>query len=73
MPRFTSLTSVISNQILKMVPNTKMPDGSATHSYTGNIPLATEYNIQKSTEAFRWGVSTWGVDNVTSDYEPKIN
>lgn len=73
MPRFNSLTSVIANQILKTVPDTKMPDGSAANIYTGNIPLPTDLNIKKQTEPFKWGVSTWGIENVTSDYQPPIN
>lgn len=71
MPRFTSLSSVIANQIAKTVPSAKMPDGSAVNTFVGNVPLTTEYNIKQSTEVFRWGISTWGVEDITSEHAPK--
>ena len=71
MPRFTSLSSVIANQIAKTVPDTKMPDGSAANAFVGNVPLTTEYNIKQSPEVFRWGISVWGVDDITPENAPK--
>jgi len=35
------------------------------------VPLTTEYNIKQSTEVFRWGISTWGVEDITSENAPK--
>ena len=49
MPRFTSLSSVIANQIAKTVPNTKMPEGSAANVFTaepsGIFVLGTDLAI----------------------------
>ncbi len=70
MPRFTTLSQAINYQLTKQMPDVKMPDGSALHTYTGNTPLSPEYNVQKTNQVFRWGVSVWGIDNVTSEYQP---
>jgi hypothetical protein len=73
MPRFTSLSNVIAAQISQTVPDIKFPDGSATNVMIGNVPMPDQFNIKKTASYFRWGSSTWGVDEITPDYSPKFN
>jgi hypothetical protein len=73
MPRFTSLSNVIAAQIAQTVPDIKFPDGSATNIFIGNVPFPDKYNTKKASTYFRWGTSTWGVDEITPNYSPKYD
>lgn len=70
MPRFKSLSDVISNAIDTQVPKINFPDGSITNLQIGRVPHTQAYNYSYASNDFTWGVSTWGLQAISTKYKP---
>jgi hypothetical protein len=71
MPRFKTLSDVIKNSIDTQVPKIDFADGSDLNRQIGKIPHLQAENYRYRNTSFTWGFSTWGIENITSDYKPK--
>jgi hypothetical protein len=71
MPRFSTLSEVISNAIDTQVPKINFPEGSILNQQIGRIPYLQTVNDNKKTSEFVWGFATWGLETVTSTYKPE--
>lgn len=71
MPKFRSLSEAIRFQILQVSPPIEVPITSPLSVQLGAaVPLASEFTLQDN--VFRWGFSTWGVEDITTDYSPVL-
>jgi hypothetical protein len=70
MPRFKTLSDAINNAIDVKVPIINFPDGSITNLQIGRTPLNQNYNYSYASKDFVWGVSTWGLQSISTKYKP---
>lgn len=62
MPRFRTLSDAVKFQVEQSAPKSEFPLSSPLSSALGQgVPAA---KTVQSTNVFRWGESTWGVDTV---------